>query len=190
MFSIFSSADPTQSLRRHFDCHFCGQKFLRRHQKLFLVHLEQKHLSDLEQHLQESDMMLEVQSLEHNVEIKLLQNLSSKCRLTRSSPNPQVRSKKRSISAQRVKNDLNDLNFYEKLNLTPEHVYAVIESPPNLSNTMKKLKKKLRKSESLKAPNSSQKSLKKSLSSGGGPKSRTYQSKKEIFEFSRQNSKT
>merc|ERR1712029_328249 len=37
-------------------------------------------------------------------------------------------------------------------------------------------KKKLRKSESLKAPNSSQKSLKKSLSSGGGPKSRTYQS--------------
>ena len=175
---FFSSADPTQSLRRHFDCQFCGQKFLRRHQKLFLVHLEQKHLSDLELHMQESDMMLDLQSLENNVEIKLLQNLSSKCRLTRSSPNPKIPTKKRSISAQRVKNDLNDLNFYEKLNLTPEHVYAVIESPPNLSNTMKKLKKKLRKSESLKVPNSSQKSLKKSLS--GGPKSRTYQSKKKI----------
>ena len=134
--------------------------------------------------MQESDMMLDLQSLENNVEIKLLQNLSSKCRLTRSSPNPKIPTKKRSISAQRVKNDLNDLNFYEKLNLTPEHVYAVIESPPNLSNTMKKLKKKLRKSESLKVPNSSQKSLKKSLS--GGPKSRTYQSKKKI-EFSRQN---
>ena len=186
---LCSSGD--QSLRRHFDCQFCGQKFLRRHQKLFLVHLEQKHLRDLELHMQEYEMVLMhvVTSIE-NVEIKLLQNLSSKCRVTARNPchTEKCAAKRRSMSAQRVKNDLNDLNFYEKLNISPEHVYAVIESPKtqNLSNTLKNMKKKLKKSDSFKEkPNYKipKKALKKSNSASGNstlgplrPKSRTYRS--------------
>merc|ERR1712029_179025 len=99
----------TQSLRRHFDCQFCGQKFLRRHKKLFLVHLEQKHLQDLEIFMQESDMLLfNVENVE-NIEVKLLQNLSKKVRITtNSSTSPDQRrtsAKRRSMSAQRVKSD-------------------------------------------------------------------------------------
>ena len=148
--------------------------------------------------MQESDMVLMhgLTSIE-NVEMKLLQNLSSKCRVTaRNQVNPgkNCPAKRRSISAQRVKNDLNDLNFYEKLNLSPEHVYAVIESPAavkypvpqNLSNTLKNMKKKLKKSDSFKEKSTykiPKKVLKKSNSASGNPtvgtlrpKSRTYRS--------------
>ena len=41
-FSDFQALTP--SLKRHLECQFCGQKFLRRHQKLFLVHLEKCHV--------------------------------------------------------------------------------------------------------------------------------------------------
>ena len=144
--------------------------------------------------MQECDMLLMHHPIE-NVEIKLLQNLSSKCRVTRVSTPCSAAPKRRSVSAQRVKNDL---NFYEKLNTPEHHVYAVIESPQptpqNLSNTMKKLKKKvLKKSDSLKEnpkfpnykiPTAVKKPLKKSYSAGGSqqnamilmPKSRTYRS--------------
>merc|ERR1712020_383220 len=82
-----NSLNQHQSLRRHFDCQFCGQKFLRRHQKLFLVHLEQKHLPDLEIFMQESDMLLfNIQNVE-NIEVKLLQSLSAKVRITNSGSN-------------------------------------------------------------------------------------------------------
>ena len=167
-----------QSLRRHFDCQFCGQKFLRRHQKLFLVHLEQKHLPDLEIFMQESNMLLfNIENVE-NVEVKLLQNLSTKVRITNNGSNHtpshedqrKNTTKRRSISAQRVKSDRildqslsNDhqflpadhqfINAYENLKVSPPHHYEIIQSPPvvqeNLTiSTMKRLKKKLRRSES------------------------------------------
>ena len=82
------SQSANQSLRRHFDCQFCGQKFLRRHKKLFLVHLEQKHLQDLERFMHQSDMLLfNIENVE-NIEVKLLQNLSAKVRITNSSNSP------------------------------------------------------------------------------------------------------
>ena len=44
-FSDFQAmTTPSSSLKRHLECQFCGQKFLRRHQKLFLVHLEKCHI--------------------------------------------------------------------------------------------------------------------------------------------------
>ncbi len=50
--------DPGDStMRRHFDCKFCEQKFLKRHRKLFLLHLEQKHLPELEAFLISEDLI-------------------------------------------------------------------------------------------------------------------------------------
>ena len=43
-FSDFGQGSLSSSLKRHLECQFCGQKFLRRHQKLFLVHLEKCHI--------------------------------------------------------------------------------------------------------------------------------------------------
>ena len=162
-FSDFEdSHHSTQSLRRHFDCQFCGQRFLKRHQKLFLVHLEQRHLPDMELFMQESGMVLQnMGGNVENIEVKLLQNLSNKVRIT--SPSPPEHSKRRSLSAQRVKSDrIQDqadflpvstnylTNAYETLKLSsPHHHYEVIASPQtNLTATMKRLKKKLRRSES------------------------------------------
>ena len=31
----------------HVNCRFCGKQFLRRHQKLLMLHIEQKHVDDL-----------------------------------------------------------------------------------------------------------------------------------------------
>lgn len=170
------SAPMTASLRRHFDCQFCGQKFLRRHKKLFMVHLEQKHVKDLELAIRDCNLALfNISQHVENLEVKLLQNLSSKVRITASNPDPQVeepgisslinkskhqatkdRSKKRrSLSAQRVKSDRlldsDDFQFidaYEKLEISPPHHYEIIASPPILTSTMKRLKKKLKRSES------------------------------------------
>ena len=178
-----NNQSANQSLRRHFDCQFCGQKFLRRHKKLFLVHLEQKHLQDLERFMHQSDMLLfNIENVE-NIEVKLLHNLSAKVRITNSnssnSPNHQMQNnnadqrrttaKRRSMSAQRVKSDRildrsmsNDhqfipadhqfINAYEKLKVSPPHHYEIIASPAAQENltisTMKRIKKKLRRSES------------------------------------------
>ena len=43
-FSDFGQGSLSSSLKRHLECQFCGQKFLRRHQKMFLVHLEKCHI--------------------------------------------------------------------------------------------------------------------------------------------------
>ncbi len=163
-----SSNNGTLSLKRHFDCHFCGQKFLRRHQKLFLAHLEQKHVADLQSFLQESCMILtQVQVNLENIEFKLLQSLTSS-NITfgsgvRSSRSVIPEPKRRSLSAQRVKSDrILDrasnativMNTYDKI-ASPHH-YEVIQSPPSLTSTMRKIRKKLRRSESTSSSSSSQ----------------------------------
>lgn len=149
--------NPSQSLSRHFDCQFCGQKFLKRHQKLFLAHLEQKHLPDLALFVKNSDMVLfNIDSVE-NIEIKLLQSLSQKVRITAEKP-------RRSLSAQRVKSDrildqsdrILDQNgpHYEQIQSSPHH-YEIIASPqPILTSTIRRFKKKLRRSESTTAQKS------------------------------------
>ena len=38
-------------LKRYLECRFCGQHFMRRHAKLFTIHVEQKHESELQQYL-------------------------------------------------------------------------------------------------------------------------------------------
>lgn len=171
--SDFEDSSTTTSLKRHFDCQFCGQKFLRRHKKLFMVHLEQKHLKELEIAIRGCNLALfNISQHVENLEVKLLQNLSSKVRIMSSNPDQDLhfhrrqqpaeeptliktkdRSKKRrSISAQRVKSDRildSDFQFidaYEKI--SPPHHYETIVSPPILTSTMKRLKKKLKRSES------------------------------------------
>ena len=50
--------------------------------------LEQKHLQDLERFMHQSDMLLfNIENVE-NIEVKLLQNLSAKVRITNSSNSP------------------------------------------------------------------------------------------------------
>ena len=42
------TCSPDEVASRHVQCRFCGQQFLKRHQKLLMLHIEQKHVSDLE----------------------------------------------------------------------------------------------------------------------------------------------
>ena len=90
-----------------------------------------------------------------NLEVKLLHTLSNKVRIT--SPD---RSKRRSVSAQRVKNDELESNTRKVLRFhesSPPHHYEIIASPSPMaitssvmsSSTMQRLKKRLKRSESV-----------------------------------------
>merc|ERR1712083_987187 len=100
-------------------------------------------------------LLFNIENVE-NIEVKLLQNLSAKVRITNNSSNhtPNANNedqrknttKRRSISAQRVKSDrildqsmANDhqflpadhqfINAYENLKVSPTHHYEIIKSP-------------------------------------------------------------
>ena len=100
--------------------------------------------------MQESDMVLVNITQVENLEVKLLHTLSYKVRIT--SPD---RSKRRSVSAQRVKHDELEatkkvLRFHE----SPPHHYEIIQNSPRESSTlttstMQRLKKRLKRSESV-----------------------------------------
>ena len=90
-----------------------------------------------------------------NLEVKLLHTLSNKVRIT--SPD---RSKRRSVSAQRVKHDELESNTRKVLRFhesSPPHHYEIIASPSPMaitssvmsSSTMQRLKKRLKRSESV-----------------------------------------
>ena len=108
--------------------------------------------------MQESDMVLLNITQVENLEVKLLHTLSCKVRIT--SPD---RSKRRSVSAQRVKHDeLESTKKVLRFHESPPHHYEVIQSPTNNNNnvnnnnnkimstsTMQRLKKRLKRSESV-----------------------------------------
>ena len=99
-------------------------------------------------------VLLKITQVE-NLEVKLLHTLSNKVRIT--SPD---RSKRRSVSAQRVKNDELESNTRKVLRFhesSPPHHYEIIASPSPMaitssvmsSSTMQRLKKRLKRSESV-----------------------------------------
>ena len=105
--------------------------------------------------MHESDMVLLNITQVENLEVKLLHTLSCKVRIT--SPD---RSKRRSVSAQRVKHDeLESTKKVLRFHESPPHHYEVIPSPNNNNNnmlekkmstsTMQRLKKRLKRSESV-----------------------------------------
>ena len=104
--------------------------------------------------MQESDMVLLNITQVENLEVKLLHTLSCKVRIT--SPD---RSKRRSVSAQRVKHDeLESTKKVLRFHESPPHHYEVIQSPINNNNmvaggmstsTIQRLKKRLKRSESV-----------------------------------------
>ena len=112
---------------------------------------------ELQHFMQESDMVLLNITQVENLEVKLLHTLSCKVRIT--SPD---RSKRRSVSAQRVKHDeLESTKKVLRFHESPPHHYEVIQSPTNNNNvnnnnnkimstsTMQRLKKRLKRSESV-----------------------------------------
>ena len=103
--------------------------------------------------MQESDMVLLNITQVENLEVKLLHTLSCKVRIT--SPD---RSKRRSVSAQRVKHDeLESTKKVLRFHESPPHHYEVIQSPINnnmvtagmSTSTIQRLKKRLKRSESV-----------------------------------------
>ena len=116
---------------------------------LFLLFFSQ----ELQHFMQESDMVLLNITQVENLEVKLLHTLSCKVRIT--SPD---RSKRRSVSAQRVKHDeLESTKKVLRFHESPPHHYEVIQSPTTINNnnkimstsTMQRLKKRLKRSESV-----------------------------------------
>ena len=112
-------------------------------------------LQELQSFMQESDMVLLNITQVENLEVKLLHTLSNKVRIT--SPD---RSKRRSVSAQRVKHDELESNTRKVLRFhesSPPHHYEIIASPSPMaitssvmsSSTMQRLKKRLKRSESV-----------------------------------------
>ena len=109
---------------------------------------------ELQHFMQESDMVLLNITQVENLEVKLLHTLSCKVRIT--SPD---RSKRRSVSAQRVKHDeLESTKKVLRFHESPPHHYEVIQSPINNNNmvaggmstsTIQRLKKRLKRSESV-----------------------------------------
>ena len=109
---------------------------------------------ELQHFMQESDMVLLNITQVENLEVKLLHTLSCKVRIT--SPD---RSKRRSVSAQRVKHDeLESTKKVLRFHESPPHHYEVIQSPNNNNNmvaggmstsTIQRLKKRLKRSESV-----------------------------------------
>jgi hypothetical protein len=157
--SDFFNEDKFNSLqRRHFECTFCGQKFLRRHQKTFLLHLDQKHLMELQSYMQDTDMIMvkedmvkenmvkENNNINDSLEVKLLRSLANKVRITsaeskvsRNASHSQPRgptrsgsSSRRSSSAHRVKADRSPPMLNQSLDL--DHQYMSITTPAEAKN--------------------------------------------------------
>ena len=45
--ALLAGGDVLDACAEHVNCRFCGKQFLRRHQKLLMLHIEQKHVDDL-----------------------------------------------------------------------------------------------------------------------------------------------
>ena len=51
--------DGDNSSKRYLECRFCGQNFMKRHLKLFTIHVEQKHEAELNEFLNREAFLAE-----------------------------------------------------------------------------------------------------------------------------------